>query len=90
MSSRNAYLAQSDRDRALALTRAMLAAGEEASVSTAEDRMRSVLEDHDLRIDYAVVRDPDTLMPVRGSLQGYRALIAAHLDDVRLIDNQLL
>ncbi len=88
MSSRNAYLAQSDRDRALGLTRAMKAAGAEADVLAAEDCMRRVLEDHDLRIDYAVVRDSHTLMPVAGSIHGHRALIAAHLDDVRLIDNQ--
>ena len=90
MSSRNAYLAESDRDRALGLTRAMQAAGEEASVSAAEDRMRRVLEDHDLRIDYAVVRDPETLLPVSGAVHGHRVLIAAHLDAVRLIDNQLI
>ena len=90
MSSRNAYLAESDRDRALGLTRAMQAAGKEASVTAAQERMRHVLEHHDLRIDYAVVRDADTLMPVNGSTRGHRALIAAHLDDVRLIDNQLI
>jgi len=90
MSSRNAYLAESDRDRALGLTRAMQAASEEADVSAAEDRMRHVLEEHDLRVDYAVVRDPKTLLPVSGAVHGHRVLIAAHLDAVRLIDNQLI
>ena len=90
MSSRNAYLAESDRDRALGLVRAMEAATEAGTVSAAEDRMRHVLEDHDLRVDYAVVRDADTLMPVTGSMRGHRALIAAHLDDVRLIDNRMI
>ncbi len=90
MSSRNAYLAESDRDRALGLSRAMQAASEEADVSAAEDRMRHVLEEHDLRIDYAVVRDSKTLMPVLGSIHGHRVLIAAYLDAVRLIDTQLI
>ena len=88
MSSRNAYLAESDRDRALGLTRAMQAASEVADAATAEHRMRTVLKEHDLRVDYAVVRDSHTLMPVTGSIHGHRALIAAHLDAVRLIDNQ--
>ena len=39
MSSRNAYLAESDRDRALGLVRAMEAATEAGTVSAAEDRM---------------------------------------------------
>ena len=90
MSSRNAYLPESDRDRALGLTRAMQAASQEADIASAESRMQQVLEEHDLRIDYAVVRDSKTLMPVTGSVQGHRALIAAHLDNVRLIDNQSL
>lgn len=90
MSSRNAYLAESDRDRALGLSRAMQAASEEADVSAAEHRMRHVLEEHDLRVDYAVVRNAKTLMPVTGSPREHQALIAAHLDEVRLIDNQLI
>ena len=90
MSSRNAYLAESDRDRALGLSRAMQAAGEEEDVSSAETRMRSVLLEHDLRVDYATIRNPFDLMPVTGSIKGCRALIAAHLDEVRLIDNQTL
>ncbi|MDG2424006.1 MAG: pantoate--beta-alanine ligase [Phycisphaerales bacterium] len=88
MSSRNAYLDEVNRDRALGLSLAMQAAAKEPDVASAEARMQSVLEEHQLRVDYAVVRDSRTLMPVEGSVAGHRALIAAHLDTVRLIDNR--
>ena len=90
MSSRNAYLAERDRERALGLVRAIEAARSQDDAGSAETRMCQVLEDHDLRVDYAVVRDADSLLPVTGSPSNHRALIAAHLDAVRLIDNQAL
>ena len=90
MSSRNAYLETSERDRACGLIRALRAARDADSVSAAEHGMRAILEAHDLRVDYAVVRDAETLLPVTGAVAGRRALIAAHLGQVRLIDNDHL
>ena len=90
MSSRNAYLADADRQRALGLARAIEAARQEVDAASAEARLRQVLEDHELRVDYAVVRDAESLLPVTGPVSNHRALIAAHLDAVRLIDNQSL
>ena len=53
--------------------------------------MRETLEAHGFEIDYAVVRDAETLLPVEGFERPTRALIAAHLrwdgGSVRLIDN---
>ena len=88
LSSRNAYLATADRAQALGLHRALTRAAESQEVAEAEDRMQRVLADHDLRVEYAVVRNSQDLMPVSGSVSGHRALIAAYLKSVRLIDNQ--
>ena len=52
--------------------------------------MRSTLEAHGLAVDYAVVRDARTLLPVQGFERPTRGLIAARLDTVRLIDNMAL
>jgi pantothenate synthetase len=43
-----------------------------------------------LAIDYAVVRDATTLLPVSSFERPTRALIAARLDTVRLIDNMAM
>lgn len=96
MSSRNRYLSETNRPRALGLVRAL----EEARLLAApgrptrriEEAMRAVLVRHGLDVQYAVVRDALTLMPIDvvpqpGSGSSARALIAARLGDVRLIDN---
>jgi pantothenate synthetase len=50
--------------------------------------MRAELEASQVVADYAVVRDAATLMPVAESSRGpWRALIAARVGSVRLIDN---
>jgi pantoate--beta-alanine ligase len=87
MSSRNAYLKPQERDRALGLWRALRAAGTAPDPSTAERRMQDTLQSHQLSIDYAVVRDAATLLPIQDYGQPARALIAARLGSVRLIDN---
>lgn len=82
MSSRNALLPAAQRERALGLSRALAAAGD------GEQAMRTILDEHGLETEYAVVRDARTLEPVEpGSGAAARALIAARLDEVRLIDN---
>lgn len=87
MSSRNAYLAPAQRENALGLKRALDAA-QSVRPEDAERIMRDVLMRHELVIDYAVVRDAKTLMPIGpSSIPPIRALIAARLGNVRLIDN---
>jgi len=49
--------------------------------------MRATLADHGLDVDYAAIRDAATLRPVGGFERPTRALIAARLGNVRLIDN---
>ena len=87
MSSRNVYLKTDERERALGLSRALQAACGAQSPSEAEEVMVNVLRGHELEIDYAVVRDAATLMPIEDFGQAGRALIAARVGTVRLIDN---
>ena len=86
MSSRNAYLPTEAREQALGLYRALDAARRAALDPRAtEKQLRAVLRDHDLDIAYATVRDARTLLDPAD--RPIRALIAARLGKVRLIDN---
>jgi len=87
MSSRNRYLAPDRRDTALGVYRALQMAMSAQRPATAEALMRETLEQHGFEVDYAVVRDARTLLPVSGLETPCRALIAARLPEVRLIDN---
>lgn len=91
MSSRNTYLKPEDRPFALGLWRALAhardAAAPDRDVRRMEEMMRANLIRHRLDVDYAVVRDADTLMPLERLTRPARALIAARLGSVRLIDN---
>lgn len=85
MSSRNRFLTAAERPRAAAV-HAALAAGQAASTpDAAEAAMARVLVGAGLAVEYAVVRDAETLMRRRGTR--HRALIAARLGAIRLIDN---
>jgi pantoate--beta-alanine ligase len=87
MSSRNRYLSAEERTAAIALSRAMQVAHSAQRVETAERLMRDTLESFGLEVEYAVVRDARTLLPVTGFERPTRALIAARLGRTRLIDN---
>jgi pantoate--beta-alanine ligase len=87
MSSRNAYLTADDRERALGLSGALMAAQAAREPARAEAAMRAVLDERRLAVEYAVVRDAATLMPVDDLSTPSRALIAARVGSVRLIDN---
>jgi pantoate--beta-alanine ligase len=91
LSSRNRYLRPEDREQARGIPRALQIAHSAQKPSTAERLMRDTLEAHDFAIEYAVVRDAETLMPVENFERPTRALIAARLNwpggGVRLIDN---
>ncbi|MHC5022549.1 MAG: pantoate--beta-alanine ligase [Planctomycetota bacterium] len=87
LSSRNAYLDAARREQALGLSRALAAAAPAPDPAAAARRMRMILDDHDLRTEYAVVRDATTLLPIDAFDRPARALIAACAGDVRLIDN---
>ncbi|MFO0828211.1 MAG: pantoate--beta-alanine ligase [Phycisphaerales bacterium] len=91
LSSRNRYMPAEWRERSLGIARALQVAHTAQRPSTAEEQMLATLKAHDFTVDYAVVRDAETLMPVTGLETRTRALIAARLTwpggGVRLIDN---
>jgi pantoate--beta-alanine ligase len=88
MSSRNRYLTPAQRERGRGLSRALQAAAGSSDWQEAEGGMRRVLSEHELEIEYAVVRDAETLLPIRNVRRPARALIAARVDEIRLIDNE--
>ena len=87
LSSRNAYLSDEERQAARGLFRALQSAAAAQHPRTAMTLMHSALEAHDLDTQYAEIRDAATLMPVQSFEKPTRALIAARLGSVRLIDN---
>ncbi|MEK6702274.1 MAG: pantoate--beta-alanine ligase [Planctomycetota bacterium] len=86
LSSRNRFLNVPDHSRALALSLALREGAHAASPAAAEDVMRDVLKEADVTPEYAVIRDASTLLAPRDG-QPARALIAARIGAVRLIDN---
>jgi len=96
LSSRNAYLSADERQRALALSRAlqtaqqMVAGGEQHGVKLTAMMRSIVAQTGALQLDYAAVVDPGTLEPVEVLSQEARALIAARVGTTRLIDNAAL
>jgi pantoate--beta-alanine ligase len=96
MSSRNRYLSDSERARALSLSHAlhraqMLLDAGHNSPSELENGMREVLMNAPVDgIDYAVVVDPESLEPLESVQREAVALIAARIGTTRLIDNRTL
>jgi pantoate--beta-alanine ligase len=85
MSSRNRFLSAAERRAALAIPRALDRAAAAADPAEAEKVMADVLADSALRVEYAVVRDAETLAGL--ARRAGRALIAARSGTTRLIDN---
>jgi len=95
LSSRNIYLSPVQRTRALSLIKSLRTAAELArqhvSIPAVEAEMRSLLLAHQVAVEYAVIRDARTLMPlVDWSAGPARALIAGKVGATRLIDNLAL
>lgn len=85
LSSRNRFVPVPDRPRATAVPRAIRAAQAEQDPDAAEAAARAALEAEGLAVEYAAVRDAQTLLrPIETDA---RVLIAARLSDVRLLDN---
>jgi pantoate--beta-alanine ligase len=94
MSSRNAYLSAADRERAVAISRALAAAERRAHEESLEAGLaaaRAELEAAGIEAEYLEARDPDDLAQV-SVLNGSPVLvaIAARVGDARLIDNVLI
>ena len=102
LSSRNAYLDAGQRRDALALHRALDAAGQRIAADpegVAADQVlahaRKILtESGRVEADYVALVDPDTVLPVVGRLRGrdrpVLLALAAKVGPTRLIDNRLL
>lgn len=95
MSSRNVYLSPGERERALALSRAVeacrasFAAGETGG-DALRATLRSTLAVPGVEVDYAEVVDPATLQPVERAFPGAACAVAARVGKTRLIDNGIL
>jgi pantoate--beta-alanine ligase len=95
MSSRNRNLSPQNRRRALILHRALQAACEllEAGETNADVLRNALLEtftaDEGVRLDYAAIVDPSTLLPVEDTAEGALIAVAAWVGSTRLIDNIL-
>lgn len=94
MSSRNVFLSAEDRVRAVGLSGALFEAKRRIEVERERDgdALRHLLYERlrqagILRVDYADVVDPDTLLSVRNVRSEVRILAAIRLGDTRLIDN---
>lgn len=96
MSSRNLLLGAEQRFRALLIPRALEKARElvvkgERNVNYLKTMVRDNLEKSQaLRVDYVEIVDPEQFVPVENIAHDVQMLIAAHVDDIRLIDNMRL
>jgi pantoate--beta-alanine ligase len=93
LSSRNTYLSNEDRQRALALSRALAQAmrmdlAGERSAESLQGAARSALSG--LELEYLELRDADTLQPVAVLDAPAVMAVAAKVGKTRLIDNALL
>lgn len=93
-SSRNRYLDAEQRRSALLLVESLRAADAAASQGPSELLAEGVAAfgDHDgVSLDYFVVVDPDTFLPVAENFRGRAiVLVAARVGTTRLIDNALV
>jgi pantoate--beta-alanine ligase len=96
MSSRNRYLAEDDRHRALVLSRALrhieqqVAGGETSAAALIATGLGVLANQPSARLDYLRVVDPDTLEDVSDIRRGALVAIAAWIGTTRLIDNALI
>ncbi len=97
LSSRNVYLTDEERHRALALSRSLKAAACDLKLDGVIDwkpyrtRMVRLLRKSKLNVDYVEAVDPETLAPVTRLVHGKAViLLAVYCGSTRLIDNAIL
>jgi pantoate--beta-alanine ligase len=95
MSSRNVRLSGSERERAIALHRALVAANEsvaagERDAAAIKSSAIAVLTSSGVEPEYFELVSPDTLAPVRRVEGEVLALVAARVGATRLIDNDVI
>ena len=92
LSSRNALLSASERQRAVALPQALKTAQEAIRngsdiAGVLQNAKQSLVDAGFLRIDYLALVDADTLEPIDASQGEMRLIAAAVIGSTRLIDN---
>jgi pantoate--beta-alanine ligase len=95
MSSRNVRLSPQERERALALPRALdattaLASAGEVRTGALLDAARARLAERSVHPDYVALVDPETLEPLSALDRDGLLLIAARVGETRLIDNAIV
>lgn len=96
LSSRNAYMSPSERERARSLSRGLFAALEGFSgegvtdVDRLKARVRGTMRDADVEPEYIELVDPDRLEAVEAARPGAVLAVAARVGETRLIDNVIL
>ncbi len=95
LSTRNRYLCDADRQRALGIVEGLRAAHDawengERNPSMLRSLAAASVEAHFDRIDYVAAVDPETLDPPAASNERLLVTTAAHLGSTRLIDNVVL
>ena len=96
LSSRNAYLSETERERARSLSQGLVAAAtafEEEGVTNADRlkaRVRGTMRDADVEPEYIELVDPVTLDAVEEAWSGAVLAVAARVGETRLIDNVIL
>lgn len=95
MSSRNARLTDAERTKAAIIYRCMHELKKKINIepfSVLKEKAASVLEQEGFQVDYIEITDANTLLSISDISQAnhIRALIAAKIGSVRLIDNMLL
>lgn len=88
LSSRNAYLSDEERAKALALSQS-LAGLKPGSWAAQRRRIVKCLEERGLKVDYVEAVDSATLRPVKSIRPGVAVLLAVYDGKTRLIDNRV-
>jgi len=88
-SSRNTYLSESEKEKAVAISKGLKGLGSERGLRNLGD-LRRYLTKAGLRIDYVECVDAKTLEPRKKATKGTCVLVAAYSGKTRLIDNILL
>lgn len=93
MSSRNLRLSTSERQEALVLYKALSFVKDHWRLLAPEvlmEQAKQLITESALRLDYLLLVDPNSLLPIDNNAQSAVACVAAYCGEVRLIDNMLL
>jgi pantoate--beta-alanine ligase len=88
LSSRNAYLSESEKANAIALSQA-LASVKAGPWSVQRKRIEHFLSSYGLEVDYVEAVGADDLRPVKSIRHGVAVLLAVYDGKTRLIDNRV-